>query len=254
MIHVRPPINRMLFFFSHHELDVSQSQTELVDTKAMHFTEHGDYLRILRLVYSERTSGDDSDNEASMNEQLVSINQSINHLLEAEDIDEGDSGRKKNGALIKQDSDTSGQSGSNDLMSKSTNVESNLDEEIKEKQQSRGNAKIQDSGTDCDSLVKKLRDFSTEDKRQIYLSSKLFLCHRKGQTINDLKQEIQEWSRNYQLETRSKSANSADAAKPRILACETIQLFCKQNFFEMNKNNDFTYLQKATEETFTANR
>ncbi|KAI3477012.1 hypothetical protein L1887_61372 [Cichorium endivia] len=130
----------------------------------------------------------------------------------------------------------------------------NLDEEIKEKQQSRGNAKIQDSGTDCDSLVKKLRDFSTEDKRQIYLSSKLFLCHRKGQTINDLKQEIQEWSRNYQLETRSKSANSADAAKPRILACETIQLFCKQNFFEMNKNNDFTYLQKATEETFTANR
>lgn len=220
----------------------------------MHFTEHGDYLRILRLVYSETVS--DLENEASMKEQLVSINQSIIHLLDAEDIEDGDSSNKKTVTLIKQDSDTSGQSGSNDLMSRSTNIESNSGEEIKEKRKDANgeDAAEKDSVADCDKLVKKLRDFSAEDKRQIYLSSKLFLCHRKGQTINDLKQEIQEWSKNYQLETRSKNANSADAAKPRILACETIQLFCKQNFFEMNKNNDFTYLQKASEETFMYNR
>lgn len=220
----------------------------------MHFTEHGDYLRILRLVYSETVS--DLENEASMKEQLVSINQSIIHLLDAEDIEDGDSSNKKTVTLIKQDSDTSGQSGSNDLMSRSTNIESNSGEEIKEKRKDAHgeDAAEKDSVADCDKLVKKLRDFSAEDKRQIYLSSKLFLCHRKGQTINDLKQEIQEWSKNYQLETRSKNANSADAAKPRILACETIQLFCKQNFFEMNKNNDFTYLQKASEETFMYNR
>ena len=223
----------------------------------MHFTEHGDYLRILRLVYSERAPDRDSDNEASMNEQLVSLNQSITNLLGPRDIEEGDLSKKKNGTLVKQDSDTSGQSGSNDLMSRSTNIESNLGENLrearKEAKQSSEDAK-KDSVADCDSLVRKLRDFSAEDKRQIYLSSKLFLCHRKGQTINDLKQEIQEWSKNYQLEMRSKSANAVDAAKPRILACETIQLFCKQNFFEMNKNNDFTYLQKASEETFMYNR
>lgn len=220
----------------------------------MHFTEHGDYLRILRLVYSETVS--DSENEASMNEQLVSINQSITNLLDdAEDIEEGDSGRKRNKALIKQDSDTSGQSGSNDLMSRSTNIESNVSTELERRNVKQvGEDGNKDLVADCESLVKKLRDFSTEDKRQIYLSSKLFLCHRKGQTINDLKQEIQEWCKNCQLETRPKNANSADAAKPRILACETIHLFCKQNFFEMNKNNDFTYLQKASEETFMYNR
>lgn len=222
----------------------------------MHFTEHGDYLRILRLVYSETVS--DPEEEASMKEQLVSINQEIIHLLDAEDIEEIDSNKKKSSTLIKQDSDTSGQSGSNDLMSRSTNLESNSGEEhLKEKRteaKQSGEDAERDSVADCDKLVKKLREFSAEDKRQIYLSSKLFLCHRKGQTINDLKQEIQEWSKNYQLETRSKNANPADLAKPRILACETIQLFCKQNFFEMNKNNDFTYLQKASEETFMYNR
>lgn len=222
----------------------------------MHFTEHGDYLRILRLVYSETVS--DPEEEASMKEQLVSINQEIIHLLDAEDIEEIDSNKKKSSTLIKQDSDTSGQSGSNDLMSRSTNLESNSGEEhLKEKRtegKQSGEDAERDSVADCDKLVKKLREFSAEDKRQIYLSSKLFLCHRKGQTINDLKQEIQEWSKNYQLETRSKNANPADLAKPKILACETIQLFCKQNFFEMNKNNDFTYLQKASEETFMYNR
>lgn len=219
----------------------------------MSYTENGDYLRILRLVYSETVINE--NNENSINEQLISINKSINDLIDtAQDID--DLNEKSNGTLKKQDSDTSGQSGSNDL-SKSTNKDLELLKENQEfKDEIKTNENARDASIDVqsiDSLVMKLRSFSKEDKRQIYLTSKLFLCHRKGQTVSDLRQEIQEWFRNYQLEAMSKNINTADFAKPKILACETLQIFSK-NFVEMAKNNDFTCLQKASEETFMYNR
>ena len=222
----------------------------------MSYTEHGDYLRILRIIYSKIVK---DDNQFLANEQLVSINQSISLLDNNKEIDDEEK-RNKNAILVKQDSDTSGQSGSNDL-SKSTNLDKEMKEnkEIDELKDESNDDELDKNEkviktNDCDSLILKLRDLCKDDKRQIYLTSKLFLCHRKNQTINDLKQEIQEWFKNYQLENASsKATRNQNASIPKILACETMQIFCKQNFMEMN-SNDFTYLQKASEETFSMNR
>lgn len=243
------PTKKLIASIDSINIDISQNQVELIDTKSMTFSEHGDYLRILRLVYSEQVK----DNESSINEQLVSINQSISNLLDPQDEN---AEKKRNALLIKQDSDTSGQ-GSNDL-SKSTNLDSNLDREIgpaertteidvlrdaKQEDAERRNHNATDT-VDCDSLVMKLRTYSAEDRRPIYLTSKLFLSQRKkGQTINDLKQEIQEWYKNYQQENCSKND---DLGKPKVLACETMQIFCKQD--------DLLNVQKASEETFMYNR
>lgn len=167
----------------------------MIDTKLMFFNEHGDYLRILRLVYSEQIKPD--DNQELINEQLVSINQSINNLLDdTHDIDDDSLRIKKNRkeVLIKQDSDTSGQCGSIDL-SKSTFLDKEIDDLEKSNMEEK-NSKF----NECDNSTIRLKNLSKDEfKKPVYLSSKLFLSQRKNQTIGDLKQEIQDWIKNYQL-------------------------------------------------------